>query len=497
MHSECDLIDHEAPLLAGLSSTEGFQSMKTLKVTEIDEILRSQNFPELLDVLETDEVDFKDQPYLVDTDRQKYDLVEDVTAFANHEGGVLVLGCRTAPALDREGDFVTDIRPFSQDLCQFEVWRSVCNTLIYPQIKGLKFLFHELSDDPSRGLVSIVIPKSSEADRPHLLAHILNEETERKVTTKYGLVIRTGARNSAYLVQNIHALIQSGSAVSKVERSLESIEQKLAIILQKEQDGDDLRAKFSRSNNKRKFLEKVPAFLESIGRGESPTLLLGAYPSEAIVVNEIYDGASSVSKAFDKPPELRENGFGLSTYNPSELVDGVARRAMGGYRKARQLSNSGKLLVAVPADEDFLAWAINRRPGYAIRYRSYVLAEATYLFACYVRNLFDAIANKPKSLDILVALRNSFVDNLPPQLGVAADHGHFHHHWIDPKPAPKANMLMSVRVPVDISAERLAFETRACLYRRFGFGDDLIPYSTLAEEGRITSADNILDLSQR
>jgi Putative DNA-binding domain len=464
---------------------------------EVDEILRSQKFQELLDVLETDEVDFKDQPYFVDTDRQKYDLAEDITAFANHEGGVLVLGCRTTPVPDLEGDVVTDVRPFSQDLCKFEVWRSVCNTLIYPPIKGLKFLFHELPDDPNRGLVSIVIPKSSEADRPHLLAHVLNEGTDRKVTTKYGLVIRTGARNSAYLVQNIHALIQSGSAISKVERSLESIEQKLAAILQKDQNINDSRLEFSRVANKRKFLEKVPAFLESVGRDGSPTLLLGAYPSKAIVVNEIYDGASLVSTTFDKPPELRENGFGLSIQNPSELIDGVARRARGGFRKARQLSNSGKLLVSVSADENFLAWATNRRPGYPLRYRSYVLAEVTYIFARYVRDLYDAIVDKPKYLDILVALRNCFVDDLPPQLGVAADHGHFHHHWIDPKPAPKVNMLTSVRVPVDISAERLAFETRACLYRRFGFGDDQIPYSTLGEEGRITTAENILDLSQR
>ena len=471
--------------------------MKTLSPDEIDVILRERKFDELIDVLETDELDFKDQPYPMETDRQKYDLVEDITAFANHEGGLIVLGCRTAPIPDLEGDVVTEVRLVPQNLCQFEVWRSICNQLIYPPIKGLTFRFHEVPEEPNRGLVAITVPKSPETDRPHLLAHILSEGLDRKITTKYGLVVRTGARNSSLAVANIHALIQSGSAVSKVENSLSSIEEKLANLLTKksvENSGGD---EISLSRNRRKFLEKIPSFLEGIGRGSYPTLVLGAFPSEEITVNEIYDGGSIVSAAFDKSPELRENGFGLNSYNRSELIGGVARRVVSGMRKGRELSNSGRLLVGVAADDDFLGWAMNRRKGFPLRYRSYVLAEVTYIFAAYVRQIFDAIAHKPQHLDILVALRNSFIDDLPPQLGVDADHSQFHHSWIEPKSAPRENLLKSVRVPIDITVERLAFETRACLYRRFGFGDDLIPYATLTAEGRTTTAQHILDPNLR
>ena len=285
--------------------------------------------------------------------------------------------------------------------------------------------------------------------------------------------------------------------MSKVERSLSSIEEKLADLLSKRNAENRLGHEISLKQNGRKLLEKIPSFLESIGRGSYPTLVLGAFPSEEITVNEIYDGGSMVSAAFDKSPELRQNGFGLNSYSQSELIGGVARRVVSGIRKGRELSNSGRLLVGVAADDDFLGWAMNRRKGYPLKYRSFVLAEVTYIFAAYVRQIFDAIGHKPRHLDILVALRNSFIDDLPPQLGIAADHSQFHHDWIEPKSAPKENVLKSVRVPIDITVERLDFETRACLYRRFGFGDDLIPYATLTAEGRTTTAQHILDPNLR
>jgi hypothetical protein len=480
-------------------SLERYEQMPRLEQRHIREILAEKRFVDLKDAIETDEIDFKDQPYGMDSDRQKYALVEDVTAMANHEGGVIVIGCRTTAAQDIEGDEVVEIRPMPLALCKFEIWRSICNTLIYPPIRGLNFEFYELEPkaDEIRGLAAIWVPKGPDSDRPHLLTHILNDEDDRKITTKYGLVIRTGARNAHYAVTNVHALIQSGSAVSKVERSLSSIEIKLAELL-KDRDQAKVRSKsISLSRNRKSFAERIPEFLASFGRENHPTLVLGAFPSEEITVNEIYDSTSPVARAFDNPPSLRPSGFGLYTGREVELAAGIARVAINRQQKARLLSNSGKLLVGVPADEDFLGWATNRRPGYPLRYRSFVLAEVTYIFAAYVQSIFDRANEKPSNLDIFIALRNCFIENIPPQLGVAADHGHFHHSWIDPKSSPKMNLLKSLRVPIDIPVERLAFEIRACLYRRFGFDDSVIPYSTLREDGRVTLSEHILNPNQQ
>ena len=199
----------------------------------------------------------------------------------------------------------------------------------------------------------IWIPKSSEADHPHLLTHIVVDEDDRKITTKYGLAIRTGARNSLYAVANIHALIQSGLGVSKVERSLSSIETKLASLLQAGDDRKGRARSISLAHNRKTFVERIPEFLTMFGRGSDPTLVLGAFPSEEIVMNEIYDGASSVARAFDNPLSLRDSGFGLNTGRQVDLVGGVARVAINNLQKGRHLSNSGNCWWVFPQMKTF------------------------------------------------------------------------------------------------------------------------------------------------
>jgi Putative DNA-binding domain len=200
--------------------------MKILSKNEIGLILTERRFEDLVGVLEAEDIDFKDQPYQLSTEKQKYSLVEDIPAFANYEGGLIVMGCRTEKA-DTEGDVVVQIRPIQRDLINFETYRSLCNEFIYPPISGLKFLFYGGQSPIDHGLAVISVPKASEADRPHLITHTINTDAERKTTTRYALVTRTGSRNSAFPVQSLHGLIKIGASVSNFEPSLKFIEQQM------------------------------------------------------------------------------------------------------------------------------------------------------------------------------------------------------------------------------------------------------------------------------
>jgi hypothetical protein len=442
--------------------------------------------------LETEEVDFKSEPYQLSTERQKYSLLEDVTAFANYEGGLIIIGCRTESA-EAEGDIVTELRLIQRNLINQDSYRSLCNEFIYPPIGGLKFFFFGGPAPEDRGLAVISVPKASEAERPHLIAHSISSDSERKMTTRYALVSRTGPRNSPFPVQSLHGLIRLGSVIANFEPSLKFIEQQIVSLNQKAELENTRPRQIELSQNRKTFLESLPDFLKDIGRANKATLVLAAFPSIKMTLPEIYDGASNLSATFDNAPMLRENGFGFSISQPAQIANGVARRKLRPSNKATQLSNSGRLLVAVPADENFLAWAQHRAEDEPIRYRSYILAEACYLFASYVKNVYGAMSPIPPEIDILVALRNSFVNGLAPLLGVARDNGQYYHSWIEPQAAPKNNLSKTIRVTSTMSTERLAFEIRACIYRRFGFVDEAIPYAALSSEGRITTADDIIN----
>jgi hypothetical protein len=460
---------------------------------QIKASLEAKTFHELLGTIETEEVDFKDQPYPLDSEHQKYCLIDDIASFANHIGGIIVIGCRTKRA-DVEGDYVSDIRPVPKATLNFQAYQSICNEYIYPHVKGLKFSFYECPSDPDKGIALIEVPPASTSDRPHLLTHVVNSDTQRRNSTRYGLVERTGASNSAYPVHSFHGLVRTGMSLSNFENAFLSIEQLLVAIQSKsELPSERQHPSVSPSTNSRGFLEDAKKLIEECDLANRPMLVLGASPTEKIKLTSIYDGQTPLAREFDNPPEIRPMGFSFKLSKPSEIVDGKIRRKWAPGYKATQISSSGRILVAVPADEDFLAWGYTPKVGKPILYRSYVLTEVTYLFAKYIKAIFSLVQPVPKELDLTVSLRNTFTDGIPPQLSVAYDHGQWPFPRLPPRSAPKSNILKSSRLPFDSSVERIAFEIRACLYRRFGYGDELIPYATLTQEGRITTEEEIMN----
>ena len=246
------------------------------------------------------------------------------------------------------------------------------------------------------------------------------------------------------------------------------------------------------SKNEELFTSSLATLIKETALNERATLVLGAMPSATLQIDAIFDSSSSTAIAFDNAPKIRPDGFGFYIGDPATIVHGKARRkAINGY-KVCQLSLSGALTVLVPADEDVLAWFQNRKPGQPIQYRAFILAEITRCFAEYVRSIYDSLSSKSTALDLFIGLRNCFVDGVAPLLGIARDDGFYHYHFEPPKPAPSANFLLTSRQPFDITADRIAFELRALLYRAFGFGDEKIPYTSPGADGRVSRVEDIL-----
>src|ERR1039458_1876537 len=350
-----------------------------MDILELVQALSTGRFDDLIGCVEDDHVDFKEQPYQTATEKGKYALLEDVSAFANHEGGAIVLGCRTKSG-DLEGDIVEEIRPVPREQLDFETYRSLLNAHIHPQVKGITFSFFPITEGSDKGLGAIEIPVGATSDKPHLIAHVISEDSGRKNTTKYALVTRTGARNSPYPVATIHGLIKIGTSVGSLDASVRNIERRLAEIMAQNELAVKADDQIPLDSNRKSFLRSLPGLLDATGFAGVPALVLAAFPSERVECRGIYDNSSDISSAFDNPPELRQSGFDLSISGYAEIVEGTARRKVAMGYKVTQLTVSGRLTAVVRADEDFLAWAQNRQPGKPIHYRSWILTEVTFLF---------------------------------------------------------------------------------------------------------------------
>lgn len=106
-------------------------------------------------------LDVKEGPYRIDDDASVAELLKDVAAFANSEGGLLVVGYRTR--LDASVEVVDAIRAVPKALVDVDRYRKFIRKNIAPHIRGQEITWHDVGID--KGILVIDIPIQAEADK--------------------------------------------------------------------------------------------------------------------------------------------------------------------------------------------------------------------------------------------------------------------------------------------------------------------------------------------
>src|SRR5712692_9637747 len=100
-------------------------------------------------------------PYDFATPVGRYELAKDVSAFANADGGILIVGLTTAPVAEMRTERVTAL-----DLCtqaEFDVaqYQGLIREYLYPGIKDLNVYWTPVDQGATQGLGIIEIPAQS------------------------------------------------------------------------------------------------------------------------------------------------------------------------------------------------------------------------------------------------------------------------------------------------------------------------------------------------
>ena len=183
--------------------------------TEALAILESGNFDSFVGVPETLEVEFKDQPYQLDHDNQKFELAKDVSAFANAAGGVLVIGARTSRDDRAAVDTVSELRLLHRDLVATEQYEDTIAGRIYPTLGQLSVRFYPTAANSDRGLVAIDVPPQQEIDRYFLVQRPISEGDDRSPGWLVGIAVRGVGRVEVREVAEIHTLVNRGLNLSR------------------------------------------------------------------------------------------------------------------------------------------------------------------------------------------------------------------------------------------------------------------------------------------
>lgn len=211
-----------------------YENLDQLSKT-IDKI-KSGNTPDLLIGLKENEyfeAKNSESYDLTNNEKSRIELAKDVSAFANSQGGFLVLGLNQKQVLEEQTDVVESLDLIDKSKFNSFQYQGIIKDYIYPNIKGIDFIFVESASDPGFGLFIIVIPPQPEPNKPYLLARIL-ENNEILPGIIVGIIQRKESSNSPLTIKQLHLHIQKGKGV--VEERLSSIEQKMDVLLNKKEE---------------------------------------------------------------------------------------------------------------------------------------------------------------------------------------------------------------------------------------------------------------------
>jgi predicted HTH transcriptional regulator len=106
---------------------------KHLTLDQVKDILLRRAFVEFISAEEDQGLECKSAPYLLKDLRQKLELAKDVSAFANSNPGIILLGVQTnTDPTHKIADVVVGISPFLESLLPVDAYYAVLRESVYP-----------------------------------------------------------------------------------------------------------------------------------------------------------------------------------------------------------------------------------------------------------------------------------------------------------------------------------------------------------------------------
>lgn len=164
--------------------------------------------------------------YDLDTAHGRYELAKDVAAFANSDGGYLVIGLRTTRLVEESTDQVTQLDLQLQTALPESRYAGVIREYIRPTIVGLEVRWLGSAEAPAVGVMAIAIPRQEESRKYFLTGRVV-EGTELVEQAVVGIFRRVNSGNDPLTMTQLYQLTQSGKSpmaerLSRIEARLDA-----------------------------------------------------------------------------------------------------------------------------------------------------------------------------------------------------------------------------------------------------------------------------------
>jgi len=431
-------------------------------------ILESNDYTRLVGLLESGTAEFKSEPYRLSEPRQKFELAKDVSAFANAEGGSILMGVKTRRHPTHPTDQVEDIRPFQLSLFDTATALNVLADRIYPSPKGVSIVPYWSSEDPEKGLVIIRIPNQDDSSRPFVVRKFVDSDTNKEDGAVLALYERRGAHVPPMSVGEAQMLMRDGMSLRAVlnRNSNPSQAQQLP-------------------DNGRSLTDRIDRLIHDTDLSEIAVFSIALEPGPQIDASSMFANAiNPIVQVLAVPPTIRSGGFELTSGGHPEIFRGETRRVITSGYKGLEFWRDGTLVFAVRADEDGMSWQ-NLSPGEPYRLKAVPLIETILLFCMLAQALYIAVGTLPTSLKFLMQFQRLCREGHPPFLqGKYRTDKQYH----------QCEMSFSFDADSQTSPEHVAAQLIVKIYEAFGFEHDKIPLVERTDQGLVVSPVQILSV---
>ncbi|MFJ6897378.1 hypothetical protein [Streptomyces hokutonensis] len=167
----------------------------------------------LVGLEESDWLEVKSQGYDLDNVKDKIELAQDVSRFANSEtGGILAVGYRTKK--NRNGELISKCTPIYGRFAQVARYRATIDSRVFPPIDGLAI---RASPHNEGWVLTVFVPPQTEENKPFLVhGAIVGGKVEGAFIS---IVRRRGEASIPITGPAIHSMLSAGRSILRGKRT--------------------------------------------------------------------------------------------------------------------------------------------------------------------------------------------------------------------------------------------------------------------------------------
>jgi hypothetical protein len=437
----------------------------------LEAMLADGTFDELIGSVENSWFDAKDQPYATSTAEGKTSLAKDIVAFANAEGGFLLIGFRTKPSDTHFRDEVVAVRPFEQKLIDAGQYQKIIAEWVYPSVEGLEIVFRPTADDAAKGVVALKVPPQRAERKPFLVTK--TAEGARNNETIFGYTERRGDANEPLKIGDLQRALRIGL---HYERTLDGRLSAIEALLQNAGTSQS----DEESETQQNATQRIHDAYSASDFADDRAMILAAYPLRPAELKTIFSNTDdSIRRKLEHPPILRNGGWDLAVQRQGVIIRGELLRIRG-FRRILDLYRDGTFVVGCLASDGFLAWASPDQ-----KLNSMGLVEMIYNVCAFYGFVLDDMRSRPDAIEIQLNLIGLHKDDVKSKLAPGTSDQMFYQlmpDYIHPAPDPVFSVRKSFRT-VEYQPESAAYQLLREVYFWFGFEEDKVPYA-MEREGR-------------